>query len=297
MSFTMTRSARRSRTRALDGSMMIARPGEFLSDDQIRGVAPSVFATTAHSSRSDRFAPIPTASIIDGLRREGFDVTQASQSRSREVSRVEFTKHMLRFRRKDASPSRFVGQVFPEVVLVNANDGSSTYQLAAGLMRLICLNGMTVSDKEFERVRVTHTGDTLSKVIEGTYTVLDESIHAVERAERWASIDLDGRERLALAEGARAFRFADSEGRITTPITAGQLLEPRRAADVGTSLWATFNRIQEHVMRGGLHGVATDANNRQRRVTTRPVRGIDQDQRLNQALWHMAETLANSKAA
>ncbi|MFC7694576.1 hypothetical protein ACFQY5_38540 [Paeniroseomonas aquatica] len=35
-------------------------------------LAPSAFATEAHSSRSSRYAYIPTADVIAGLRREGF---------------------------------------------------------------------------------------------------------------------------------------------------------------------------------------------------------------------------------
>lgn len=43
-----------------------------LSDEQIQRVAPSVFAGGAHSSRSERYAYIPTSDVLAGLRREGF---------------------------------------------------------------------------------------------------------------------------------------------------------------------------------------------------------------------------------
>jgi len=48
---------------------------------------------------------------------------------------------------------------------------------------------------------------------------------------------------------------------------------------------------------GGLSAWGRDANNRPRRVTTREVRGIDQDVKLNRALWVLGERMAQLKAA
>jgi hypothetical protein len=289
---------RHSRNRI--GAAIHAGPGAYLSDDDIARVAPSVFAVTAHDSRSAGFKPIPTSAILVGLRKEGFDVVQARQSRSRDASRIDFTKHMLRLRHRDSqltTRARAIGDVFPEVVLVNANDGSSSYVLSAGLFRLVCLNGMTVSDRSFPGVRVTHWGDVAGKVIEGSYTVLEESRQAVEHVSAWSAVTLSPPEQDAFAQSARILRFGHAEGVVNTPITAAQLLRANRTADTGASLWHTFNRVQENVIRGGLSGLALDANNRSRRVTSRPVNGIDQDQRLNRALWHLAAEMARHKAA
>src|SRR5260370_7006791 len=43
-----------------------------LSDDQIRRVAPSIFADAPHESRSERYSYIPTAAVLTELRKEGF---------------------------------------------------------------------------------------------------------------------------------------------------------------------------------------------------------------------------------
>jgi hypothetical protein len=279
------------------GPSITAPLGTFLTDDQIRQYAPSAFAEQAHESRSERFSPIPTSHVIIGMRREGFEVVTAGQSRTRDASRKEFTKHLLRMRRVDAKADAKVGDVFPEVVLVNANDGSSRYVLSAGLYRLICLNGMTVSERQAASVRVSHMGDVVGKVIEGSFTVLDDSQRAIEHAREWSAIDLTPVETTAFAEAARVLRFGNAEGTVTTPITADQLLEPHRRADMGNTLWQTFNRVQENVIRGGLVNYDRSVAGRPRRVSTRPINGIDQDQRLNRALWTLAETLAERKAA
>lgn len=60
----------------------------------------------------------------------------------------------------------------------------------------------------------------------------------------------------------------------------------------------TFNVIQENTVKGGLHGVSVNAETGQRRrQTTRAVTGIDQDVRLNKALWLLGERMAQLKHA
>jgi hypothetical protein len=57
-------------------------------------------------------------------------------------------------------------------------------------------------------------------------------------------------------------------------------------------LWHTFNRIQEN----SLKGVRT-RDDRWHRVTSRAVKGIDGDVKLNRALWSLAEKFAELKRA
>ena len=85
-----------------------------------------------------------------------------------------------------------------------------------------------------------------------------------------------------------------------TPIQPEQLLLPRRADDCAEDLWTTLNVIQENVMRGGLSARAPATLcqhgcwRRGRVVTTRAVNNIDQDVKLNKALWGLGERMAGS---
>ena len=54
--------------------------GEALTNDQLRQAVPSIFATEGHESRSDRFVPVPTVNVLDGLQKEGFDPFFAQQA-------------------------------------------------------------------------------------------------------------------------------------------------------------------------------------------------------------------------
>jgi hypothetical protein len=269
-----------------------------LDDDELRRRAPSIFATERHESRTDRYSYIPTADVVAGMRREGFEPVMAKQGGSRIAGKAEFTKHLIRFRPAGTEPvAREIGGLYPEVVVVNSHDGTSAYKVMAGLMRLVCLNGMMVSDREIGSVTVAHKGDVVSKVIEGSYTVIEESRRAIEAAQTWAGVSLSRDDRQIMAQAAHVLRFGDPEGETDTAITPDQLLRVRRSEDRGESLWLTHNVIQENVIRGGLSAWGRDANNRQRRTTTREVKNIDGDVRLNRALWMLSEHMAALKNA
>jgi hypothetical protein len=270
---------------------------EPLSDDAIRALAPSAFAIAAHESRSARYAYIPTAAVVDGMRAEGFLPVFARQARSRDASRREHTKHMLRFRRQGASIARRVGDTFPEIVLVNSHDGTSSYHLMSGMFRLVCLNGMVVADRHGAEIKVPHKGDVVREVIEGSHVVLEESHRALDAADAWAGVTLGRDEQMALAEAAHVLRFGDAAGEAGTPIRPAQLLDARRSADRSDDLWTVFNRVQEYTIRGGLSAWSRDPNGRPRRITSREVTGIDQDVRLNRALWLLGERMAALKGA
>jgi hypothetical protein len=109
----------------------LVRSDSPLSDEQIRAAAPSVYADAAHESRSARYAYIPTADIVQGLRNEGFMPFMACQAGSRIEGKAEFTKHMLRFRHD----SQINGETANEIILINSHDGTSSYQMLAGCLR------------------------------------------------------------------------------------------------------------------------------------------------------------------
>lgn len=276
--------------------------GRALTEDEMRRHVPSIFATEAHESRSERFQPIPTYDVLRALMAEGFMPVGAKQARTREAGKAPYTKHLIRLRRMDNVTAYQVGDTVCEILLKNANDGTSAYDLMAGLFRIKCLNSMVAQTGTLDSVKVRHSGDVMGKVIEGTYRVLGEAQKALEAPVEWSKVQLGTEERLAFASAVHALRFgqADDGEELAGPAAAikpVQLIAPRRADDRSPDLWTTFNVAQENVIRGGLRGITRDANNRVRRVTTRAVNGIDQDVKLNRALWVLTQEMAKLKAA
>ena len=259
-----------------------------LSRQDLQKLAPSVLATNAHHRVTARYQFISTLDLIEGLEGEGWFPVKASESRARTEDRDGFTKHLLRFRRLDGRVP-MVGDTFPEVVLINSHDGSSTYQLHAGLFRLICGNGLIVASAVMGQLRRRHTGDALREVIEGTYEIVEELPTIAGQVERFQQIELKPAEQTAFAEAALSLRWEPEHA----PVTPSQLLAARRPEDDNPTLWTTYQRVQENLLKGGQRG----ARRAGRRATTRPIKSVDGSVKLNQALWLLTERMAELKAA
>ena len=254
-----------------------------LSNDTIARYAPSVLAESAHSSRGERYTFIPTIKVIDALRVEGFQPFEVRQTKVRDMDKREHTKHMVRLRHV----SSINGDEVPEIVLVNSHDGSSSYQLLAGVFRFVCSNGLIAGDI-FSDVRVRHHGDVVNDVIEGSFKVLENTNAIVDRIDSYKAITLAPQEQEVFANAALHLRWKEDKA----PVTAEGLLNISRYQDAKPDLWTTFNRVQENMIKGGVAGRAA----RGRRMTTRGVAGVNENVKLNRALWTLADGFAKLKA-
>lgn len=268
------------------------RAAQPLTDDQLRAVAPSIFAEGKHESRSNRYSYIPTSEVVSSLRREGFHPFSVNQGGSRDAEKRNFTKHMIRFRHESAMAAA-VGDHFREIVLVNSHDGTSSYQLMAGIFRLVCSNGMVVGDGQIEMVRVKHTGNVIPEVIEGCQQILQKLPEVSETVREWSGLSLTAGEQTAFAAAALSARYETD----AAPIQPDQIITPRRREDAAPTLWNTLNTVQENIVRGGVRYRHTDERGHITRRRTREINGIDQDVGINRALWVLAREMQKIKAS
>jgi len=271
----------------------VLRSADPLGEDQMRVVAPSIFALGKHTSRSERYTYIPTIEVLRGLRKEGFEPFMVAQGSSRVEGKTEFTKHMIRMRHAGKVQTRPEAS---EIILINSHDGASSYQMLAGMFRFVCCNGLVIGDV-VQDIRIPHKGNIQGEVIEGAFRVLEEFETVEQHADAMKALPLEPGEQMAFAHAALALRFGaerpDENGiAIPPPVTAAQLSEARRIEDAGHDLWSTFQRVQENVMRGGQSGRTVQG----RRQQTRPVGSIDRGVSLNRALWMLAEEMRKLKA-
>lgn len=276
-----------------------------LDNSALRYAVPSLFATEAHDSRSDRFVPIPTVHVLDGLRAADFMPVLAQQARTRVPGKQDYTRHMIRLRHK--SLTNTAGEAF-EVILVNANDGTAAYKMIAGIFRFVCANGLFTGEA-FDTVSVRHAGKTvIEDVRAGALNMLNTAPRVLQHVERFKGITLDSAEALTFAEAAHRVRFANAYesdpenpdalpvlNESAVPVQPLDLLRARRSADKTPTLWNAFNIVQENTMRGGQRGIITGTSGKQRRAKVREVKGIAQTTALNQALWDLAEKMADLK--
>lgn len=146
-----------------------------------------------------------------------------------------------------------------------------------------------------EDIRIPHRGDVQGEVIEGAVRILGEFETVEAHAGEMKSLQLSVPEQGAFARAALALRFGEGnpdQGQRGAPVTVDQLNQARRVDDVGHSLWSTFQRVQENVIRGGLPGRTVQGH----RMHTRAVQSIDRGVSLNRALWMLAEEMRKLKA-
>jgi hypothetical protein len=162
--------------------------------------------------------------------------------------------------------------------LLNSHDGTSSYQMLVGVFRFVCQNG-TVWGNTVGDIRVRHQGD-----IDGAFRVVDtfdevgSQMHAMKRT------CLDQGEAHVFARAVLTLKYG---AQAAAPVTADQLLQPRRWEERAPDLWTTFNVVHENLMRGGLRGRSVSG----KAIRIRAVAGIEQSIHLNRALWQLAEEL------
>lgn len=260
-----------------------------LTNDQIQKNAPSAFAGQPYEKQSDRYAFVPTSVVIDGMRSRGFFPVEARQSSSRIDGKEFFTKHMIRF--QSQADICQLGDSLIEMILINSHDGTSRYVLAMGVKRLVCLNGMMVSERLAESFKIRHTGNILDEVASGTEALMIQAPKVANAIKTWRQITLASEEQKALAVAAHSLRF-DQGSSLAQTVEPERLLSTRRYDDNGDDLWSVFNRIQENVIRGMSRRLVY----RRMVPATRGVKSINEDVRLNRAMWTSAEKMAELKS-
>ena len=124
----------------------------------LRMYAPAALAESASDEVSERYSFLPTTDILEVLQDDGWELWKAQQVHPRKRSESH-AKHLLRLRHQDLDAENFSGgDSFPEILIVNAHNGTSSYTLRAGIFRFVCSNGMVVSEEDFGMLRVRHTG-------------------------------------------------------------------------------------------------------------------------------------------
>ena len=269
------------------------RNNDGLSMEVMQKHVPSLFATEPHESRSQRYTYIPTIEIIEALIKEGFVPVQAMQAKPRIEDKLNFAKHLVRFRRRDdlglAVPDH------PEIISVNSHDGTTSYHMMNGVFRTVCANGLISGDLE-NNFKARHSGNIIQDVIDVAFKVVGYADEVMETVASMKGTTLKTKEQLLLAEYALKARFSvDDEDDDVIEATAikelaftpQDILKTRRFADNSKDLYTTMNVLQENIIKGGISAVGKDG----KKKTIRTVNGIDQNVKLNKMLWMFAEEI------
>jgi hypothetical protein len=254
----------------------------------------SVMQTESSETVSDRYSFIPTTQVLDVFKSQGWTPSKVSQVSARKEETRGYQKHMIRLRQNLNDMQ--VGDLFPEIVLTNSHCGSASFQVMAGLFRLVCSNGLTVADSTFQTHRIKHIGYTDQKVVDATYSIIEETPKILEKVNEFKAIELSKDERQIFGESAIDLLYTEEEigeKKMSKGNTAQRMIMPIRNADAPTTLWNTFNTIQEKITKGRIP--LMNMENKYRVGMTRKIKSIDKDIKLNKALWTLTEKMAELK--
>lgn len=273
-----------------------------LTRDELIKAVPAVTALAPHYSRSERYGHATTLDVVDAMLANGYQIASAYAATVRKVDRVGYQRHMVRMR-QPVTDLRQIGDALPEVSIVNSHDGTSSFQVSAGLLRIVCLNGLMVGTA-WQDYRIAHRSNIVPKVIDAAFTVVSQFNNIGERVGHMQRLQLTSAQQSEFAERAHALRYGtdDEDDDATTATNPAEprparilpspdmFLRPRRWDDTGNDLWTTYNRVQENVIRGGIVSVGR-MGRRWARRTSRAVKTIDGSVKINRGLWDIAESM------
>ena len=260
----------------------------FLTNDKIIDFAPAAGSFEPVATASARYSFIPTLTVVDALRDVGWFPITAEQSNARLDNRLGFQQHMIRFVREGLSRQ---GERV-DMILWNSHDLGSSFKLITSVWRYACGNGLMVSS-DFANFTHKHIGFNPDELVHSALEIAEASASVSEQVEAIKTITLTPNERGVFAASAHQLVYDDPT---EAPVRPDQLLEARRFDDRKMDdLWTTYNILQENIIKGGVRGMKFDEYGRRRRVTTRPVKALDRNVKLNQALWYLTEKMKELK--
>ena len=243
--------------------------------DQIKELAPSVFTTDKAPHLTDKYVQTPTSRVVEDLMSLGWQVTKCQEVKARKGK--GYQKQIVVFRHPDIMITGKDGDdAYPQILLTNSHDGKAAFNFRVGIFRLVCSNGLVVSDADFNNVSIRHINYTFETLQSKINEVIAKLPGLVQKINTFKAKELTENAMKEFAVRAAALRTKSS-------INIDALLAPTRNEDAGNDLWAVFNRVQEKLINGGF---SYGRKNRK----SRSIKNFQQDIKLNEELFELAET-------
>lgn len=232
----------------------------------------------AETHTSEKYINLSTKEMIQPLLDKGYELTGVKIRNSKVESRLGHQFHTVRLRQPNAPK---VGDSFPEIVISNSYDGTSSFVVYFGIYRLVCSNGLVVGKNLVEPIRVKHVGqDAPIRVLDAVAKIeaqLSKVSALIERGHKVSICD-------PITWATKLLKSVHPElDKLTT-------LPLNRSGDLDNS-WATFNLVQENLCReGGLRGLFKVVNDETGEIelkekAIRVRKGTQSDLEINQKLF------------
>ena len=254
---------------------------EFKTKDEVRQLASSIFTKQGSPATSEKYSHISTEKIIDDMELLGWGVVDAKQVRARKSDTIGYQKHLVVFRNNDIQITAEDGDnVFPQILLTNSHDGKNAFTFTAGLFRMVCENGLVVSSKEFENMKIRHYGYSFEELQETIKSMVEKLPLTIESLNKFRTVELSQEQAIDFAKKALEVRLGDLDN---IQIDFQDLLTPTRSQDRGNDLWSVYNVVQEKL----IHGMFNYKYGVKSRKASK-IKNFKQDLVINERLYDLA---------
>jgi hypothetical protein len=246
--------------------------GNTYSLEQIKKIAPSVFTTEKAPHLTDKYIQTPTSRVVEDLMSLGWQVTKAQEVKARKGQ--GFQKHIIVFRNPEIMIKGKDGDdSFPQILLTNSHDGKAAFNFRVGIFRLVCSNGLVISDADFSNVSIRHINYTFESLQSKVAEMISKLPNLVQKINLFKSTTLTEDQMADFATKAMQLRTKER-------VNIMDVLTPDRPQDSGNDLWVVFNRVQEKLLGGSYRAGKRKA---------RSVKNFQKDIELNEKLFELAE--------
>ena len=268
-----------------------------LNDEEIKFLCPVAMKNRMQKTEvaklglSKHYSFVPTIKVVNDLRKLGWECVDAVQVKARKKSTNGYQKHMLTFEH----PMYNVEGVteYPQLLLTNSHDGGNSFQLSAGIFRMICANGLVIKTEDYGSQRLIHKGysfEAVQKLVNDFVETIDETLVRITAMKK---TQITRNQQIEFAKQAALLRFTSNSynvENIAGVVDIDNVLEATRPEDAGDGLWEVYNRVQESIVNGQYNyassGNVNGDNAKARKA--RPIKNFKQSIEVNKKLSELA---------
>jgi hypothetical protein len=209
---------------------------------------------------------IPTLDVVTKLQDEGWKLSGVAEQRGKNR---KITNNYVQLQHPDFAVQNNKGkdEAYTSITISNSCNGAKPLQMSLGMFRQVCTNGLVTFDQHAESQNIKHTEINyrdLDRFVTTMNSKADKLLYEVNKMKHKGLLIEDMRK---LATEAASLRYTNLD-----EINIDDLFAVNRVEDESNDLWTVFNRIQENL--------------------THDIKNMNEDIKLNQQLFALAETFA-----
>lgn len=253
-----------------------------LSLSELKQSCSSIFTEQPSSQVSGKYTHIPTTIVVEDMMKLGWDPVKAQQVKIRK-GEIGYQKHLIVFQNENLLIKGDDGDdSYVQLLLTNSHNGKSSFRFEVGIFRMICSNGLVIKSTDLGSLKIRHVGYTFDELQTQLNQFISSLDKVVEKMNVMRNKNISVNEAKQIAQRALQIRFNTKEKYDDNLLT--NIITPIRIEDNGESLWKFFNVIQERITNGNFN-----YKNGTKTRKARKIKNFQQDMKLNQQLWEMAE--------